>query len=64
MRSMSHELTLELGNDTLATGANESIFMRNVSTGSRLAFAAFQRVVCGRNMSANQLFSDGGEATA
>ena len=62
MKDLSDQMTMEVNNNETSS-ANNSLFMRNISTNGRLAFAAFQRVVCGRNMSSDQLFSDGGAAT-
>ncbi len=59
LRRMTEQLTMDVGNETLS---NNSFFLRNTSQNSRLAFAAFQRIVCNRNMSSEQLFSDGGAA--
>ena len=70
LRQLTLQVTQELenssGNGTMGGGGSNSslasaFFMQNTSTNGRLAFAAFQRVVCGRNMSVDQLFSDGGE---
>ena len=62
IKEMQRQLNLDQEANRVANSS--SIFTQNISTNSRLAFAAFQRVVCGRNMSADQLFSDGGEANS
>lgn len=59
LRTIREQMVMEV--DSENSTAN-SFFMQNVSTQGRLAFAAFQRTVCGRNMSAAQFFSDGGLA--
>ena len=67
MQVMTQQMTMEVDEDGGEEGASltnaTTLFARNMSENSRLAFAAFQRVVCGRNMSSEQLFTDGGAAT-
>ena len=62
LRNMQNQMTMELNQKGSENLSNNTLFMNNISTNGRLAFAAIQRVVCGRNMSADQLFSDGGAA--
>ncbi len=63
MRLMTEQMVMDVDEEENATLlSNNTIFMRNFSENGRLAFAALQRVVCGRNMSSDQLFSNGGTA--
>ncbi len=66
LRQMSEQLTADAPEPASSnlTSSFNLLFSQNTSANSRMAFAAFQRVVCGRNMSSDQLFSDGGVANA
>jgi hypothetical protein len=59
MKLMTNQMRMEVDNET---SSNNTLLTRNFSTNGMLAFAAVQRVVCGRNMSSDQLFSNGGTA--
>ena len=64
IKTMTEQMTMDVGGSSSNESSNStSLFSTNMSTNGRLAFAAFQRVVCGRNMSSDQLFSDGGLPT-